>query len=108
MATSSGRASAVRADLVLIWCIIGLVLGVAIALALPGEKTAADVALNGNGIALPNPRMTPDEVVPLQLIALRAFRDNDAALLQCFVLASPLNRAATGSLPRFAAMVCNP
>jgi hypothetical protein len=108
MTTSAGRFASVRADLMLIWCIVGVALGVALALALPSDNSSVDASLVGSGITLPSWRLTPDDVVRLQLDSLQAFRDNDAALIQCFVLASPLNRAATGPLPRFAAMVRNP
>jgi hypothetical protein len=47
-------------------------------------------------------------VVRLQVGALRAFRDDKSAIHQCYVLASPANRAATGPLNRFIAMVQNP
>jgi hypothetical protein len=59
-------------------------------------------------IQLPAPHLAPDEVVRLQVGALRAFRDDKAAIHQCYVLASPANRAATGPLNRFIAMVQNP
>ena len=59
-------------------------------------------------IQLPAPHLTPDEVVRLQVNALRAFRDDESAIHQCYVLASPANRAFTGPLDRFTAMVQNP
>jgi hypothetical protein len=59
-------------------------------------------------IQMPAPHLAPDDVVRLQVGALRAFRDDKAAIHQCYVLASPANRAATGPLNRFIAMVQNP
>lgn len=56
----------------------------------------------------PDAKLTVDEVVRLQLASLRAYRTDDTALLQCFALASPANRAVTGPLERFAQMVGNP
>jgi hypothetical protein len=55
-----------------------------------------------------NPRLTPAEVVRLQVDALQAYRDDDAALGQCFALASPANRAVTGPIEKFARMVGGP
>jgi hypothetical protein len=59
-------------------------------------------------IQLPVPQLTPEAVVRLQVGALRAFRDDESAINQCYVLASPANRAFTGPLDRFIAMVRNP
>ena len=109
MAMSRDRMAAVRIDLVVLWCIIGLGLGIAIALAMPATAPNGDgLPPNPSGITLPNPALAPEEVVRLQLQSLRDFRDDDSAILQCFVLASPANREATGPLGRFAAMVRNP
>ena len=58
-------------------------------------------------IQLPDPRLTPADVVRLQVDALRAFRNDESAISQCYVLASPANRAVTGPLDRFIAMVQN-
>jgi hypothetical protein len=59
-------------------------------------------------IQLPDPRLSPAEVVRLQVDALRAFRSDQSAISQCYALASPANRAVTGPLDRFTAMVQNP
>src|SRR5688572_30015628 len=59
-------------------------------------------------IQLPAPHLSPDDVVRLQVGALRAFRDDQSAIHQCYVLASPANRAYTGPLDRFIKMVQNP
>jgi hypothetical protein len=58
-------------------------------------------------LQLPSPRLSPDDVVRLQVGALRALRDDESAINQCYVLASPANRAYTGPLNRFIAMVQN-
>jgi hypothetical protein len=58
-------------------------------------------------IQLPDPRLSPADVVRLQVDALGAFRDDESAIRQCYVLASPSNRAVTGPLDRFTAMVQN-
>jgi hypothetical protein len=59
-------------------------------------------------LAAPNPELQPEQVVELQVAALRAFRNRDAALLQCMAFASPSNRSVTGSPAQFAAMVRGP
>jgi hypothetical protein len=59
-------------------------------------------------IQLPDQRLSPAEVVRLQVDALRAFRSDESAISQCYALASPANRAVTGPLDRFSAMVHNP
>jgi hypothetical protein len=56
----------------------------------------------------PHAKLSPEEVVRLQMAALRAYRTDDAALLQCFALASPANRAVTGPLEDFSQMVQGP
>jgi hypothetical protein len=58
-------------------------------------------------LKLPSPDLSPDEVVRLQVDALRAFLHDQSALNQCYVFASPTNRAVTGPLDRFGAMVQN-
>jgi hypothetical protein len=58
-------------------------------------------------IQLPDPRLSPADVVRLQVDALRAFRSDQSAINQCYALASPANRAVTGPLDRFTAMVQN-
>ena len=59
-------------------------------------------------LVMPRPELTPREVVELQVSSLRAFRDNPKAIRQCFVLASPENRAVTGPIERFSLMVKSP
>ena len=59
-------------------------------------------------IQLPDPRLSPTDVVRLQVDALRAFRSDQSAIGQCYALASPGNRAVTGPLHAFSAMVQNP
>ncbi|HEX6963149.1 MAG TPA: DUF4864 domain-containing protein [Lacipirellula sp.] len=61
--------------------------------------------MNLSGIVLPGPALSPDEVVRLQLAGLGNPRSDGIGVLQCFVLASPGNRAATGPLDRFGKMV---
>ncbi|NIR89362.1 MAG: DUF4864 domain-containing protein [Gammaproteobacteria bacterium] len=53
----------------------------------------------------PSPRLAPDEVVRIQLEALRANDERDRGIAIAFRFASPRNRASTGPLPRFARMI---
>jgi hypothetical protein len=62
-------------------------------------------ALDTEGVQLPNPGLTPVEVVDLQLRGLAAPEQDGIGILQCFCFASPGNRAATGPLDRFGQMV---
>lgn len=55
----------------------------------------------------PEERLTPTDVVRLQLIALTD-KDRSRGVLQCFAFASPGNRLVTGPLARFAKMVSRP
>lgn len=59
-------------------------------------------------VAQPSPDFAPDDVVRMQLEALARFRDEPGAMLQCYTLASPANRAVTGPLARFTVMIMNP
>lgn len=52
--------------------------------------------------------LTPRDVVALQLEALQRESGDLSGIAECFALASPLNRQATGPLKRFAAMVAAP
>jgi hypothetical protein len=59
---------------------------------------------------LPDPALSPAEVVDIQLSALQA-NDTpgpDAGIAQTFAFAHPDNRRVTGPLPRFAQMIKGP
>lgn len=56
-------------------------------------------------ITLPTPAMSPTEVVETQLAGLANPKGDGIGILQCFAFASPGNRAVTGPLDRFGAMV---
>lgn len=56
-------------------------------------------------IVLPSPALPPERVVRLQLAGLSDGRADGVGILQCFLLASPANRAVTGPLERFGQMV---
>jgi len=55
----------------------------------------------------PNPSITPDQVVAIQLLALQQndTPDADYGIRQTWAFAHPANREMTGPLPRFAAMI---
>ncbi len=57
---------------------------------------------------VPSPRYSPEEVVRIQVDALRNNDDDDRGIEIVFRFASPANRSATGPLPRFAAMIRGP
>jgi len=62
------------------------------------------------GISPPTPSLPPDRVVEIQLQALQNNDEprEDAGIEQTWAFAHPANRAVTGPLERFAAMVRNP
>ncbi|MDA1314789.1 MAG: DUF4864 domain-containing protein [Acidobacteria bacterium] len=58
----------------------------------------------------PDPSLTPEQVIAIQVEALKANRDlpGDEGITIAFNFASPANRKMTGPLPRFIEMVKNP
>ena len=92
------------------------VLGLAIVLALAAWLTTGPVSGQGTARAtpdpvsdalVPDPVLTPGEVVRIQLEALRHNDGQDRGIAVTFRFASPANRANTGPFPRFAAMIKN-
>ncbi len=81
-----------------VWLATGPVPGQGIAQATPGPVSDALV---------PEPALTPGEVVRIQLEALRRNDGQDRGIAVAFRFASPANRANTGPFPRFAAMIKN-
>ncbi len=76
------------------------------AIAILSALAVALVALRGlAGGAIPSPELTPDQVVRIQLEALRGNDARDSGIEVTFRFASPANRASTGPLPRFARMI---
>ena len=51
--------------------------------------------------------LTPEQVVRIQLEALRSNGENGKGFEVCYRFASPSNKAYTGPLPRFARMIEN-
>lgn len=106
----------VRLLLLAVLCLIGVALGAGgmllFAPPVPFEENqlvpAASASTKIGPLVAANPRLTPADVVRLQVDSLQAYREDEAALAQCFALASPANRAVTGPLENFAKMVGGP
>lgn len=101
------RISVVRCLILGAVCLLGFGIGAGGMLLLPPpalpEEQAATSGLTN--LVAANPRLTPEDVVRLQLTALRSSRRDETAIEQCFALASPTNRAVTGPCSRFSQMV---
>lgn len=69
-----------------------------------GCATSADPLVSLRSQA-PNPELTPREVVEIQIEALGAAAESDEGIGIAFRFASPENRASTGPVDRFAAML---
>ena len=83
-----------------------LAMGIAIALLatyLATARAATTTAFETG--PTPNAQLTPDEVVRIQLEALRANDLADHGIEICFRFASPQNQANTGPVSRFGAMI---
>ena len=57
------------------------------------------------GSDLPNRRLSPSEVVAIQLKALESFGTRKDAIARCYAFASPANKAETGPLEEFTKML---
>ncbi|HMO86748.1 MAG TPA: hypothetical protein PKC18_17695 [Lacipirellulaceae bacterium] len=72
----------------------------------PGPMTPEDLAeLGADKIQLPDPSLSPADVVAIQLAGLADPEPHGVGILQCFALASPANREVTGPLDRFGILV---
>jgi len=58
-----------------------------------------------NMVQQPSPSLSPDEVVKIQVAALKANDDSNSGIELTFRFASPENRSTTGPLERFIRMV---
>ena len=72
--------------------------------ALPQEATADGPDPLGETL-VPNPALSPGEVIRIQLEALRHNDGQDRGIAVAFRFASPANRASTGPLSRFIPMI---
>ena len=72
----------------------------------PAALTAAELGqYDWQRIELPRPELSAEDIVRIQLAALRDADADGLGILQCFVFASPGNRQVTGPLERFGRMV---
>jgi len=94
--------SPIRAWLVPVFLSIALVVGNTPALA---QKTAAGTASPLSEALVPDPDLSPGEVIRIQLEALRHNDEQDRGIEVAFRFASPANRANTGPLARFIPMI---
>ncbi len=60
-----------------------------------------------SGFLVPDPGLSPGDVVRIQLEALGSNDATDAGIAVAYRFASPANRKSTGPFPRFAAMIRN-
>ena len=58
--------------------------------------------------AYPEPKLKPNDVVRLQLLAMQQNDDSDFGIEVTFRFASPANKKQTGPLKRFISLVRNP
>jgi hypothetical protein len=66
------------------------------------------IALAVTGSSQPAPELTPEQVIRIQLDALKTNDARDGGIRTVFLFASPGNRASSGPIERFIAMVKNP
>lgn len=74
----------------------------------PGGARAADadpMPAARDHAASPSPGLAPEDVVRIQLRALRGNDASDQGIAVAFRFASPRNKASTGPLPRFVRMI---
>lgn len=79
-------------------------LGVCNAPALAQESAGATAAPLGEAL-VPDPALSPADVIRIQLEALRNNDEQDRGIAVAFRFASPANRANTGPLARFIPMI---
>lgn len=89
------------------WIVLAL-LALALALGAASGFTRERAAGGADPLSealVPDPALSPAEVIRIQLEALRHNDDQDRGIAVAFRFASPANRANTGPLPRFIAMI---
>jgi hypothetical protein len=85
---------------------LGVVLAVVCAILLQPVDAVAAPALEAE--TSPSPGLSPEEVVRIQVEALRTNDATDAGIALVFRFASPHNRRTTGPLSRFTQMIRTP
>lgn len=84
------------------WIRVGLI-GFSALLANVNVSAGSDTFLSDE--IIPDPKLSPRQVVELQLEALRHNDKRDRGIAVAFRFASPTNRAQTGPLERFSSMI---
>ena len=84
--------------------VLALSVGAAPSLAQESESGATDPVAD---TLVPDPGLSPGEVIRIQLEALRHNDEHDRGIAVAFRFASPANRASTGPLSRFIKMIEN-
>lgn len=83
----------------------GMVLGSVADSAATDRSDAGNAGTVAGYVAAPTPRLSPQQVVQIQLQALRHSASADQGIEVCYRFASPANKADTGPLPRFTEMI---
>lgn len=83
--------------------LVGLLLAGLLAAATAGAQGGGELHLSPN--LVPKPELTPDQVVQIQLNALRHNDARNRGIEVAFRFASPDNKLHTGPLPRFISMI---
>ena len=87
-------------------CLLSLVLSVGTAPSLAQDSAARGTHPLSDTL-VPDPGLSPGEVIRIQLEALRHNDEHDRGIAVAFRFASPANRASTGPLSRFIKMIEN-
>jgi hypothetical protein len=100
----------------LVWLVVAVAAGVSLAMLqswrqsdgqpTPGDDPAQQPLAIGS--LIPDPRYSPQDVVRIQLEALRTNGRGNGGIEQAFRFASPANRAQIGSVQQFARIVASP
>ena len=89
--------------------LVGVAVVIALALRRPGAPDATTAAgPSGPHPTVPDPRLSPGQVVLAVLAALKDNGPDDAGIRTTFRFASPGNQAMTGPVERFAEMIKRP
>ncbi len=69
------------------------------------ERGSSSTIPPQKNVVQPNKSLTPEQVVAAQMKALVQYRTDRSAIHQVFAFASPANRAVTGPIDKFEAMI---
>lgn len=92
------------------WCVLllmvsMLILGIRFSVANESLAEGVEVEETFMDDPSPSPALSPEQVVRIQLEALRGNDATDRGIAICFRFASPANKLSTGPLSRFARMI---